>query len=321
VSRFSGDAKISIASGEVKTQLGIADQWFADVPLESNGETKITGVFENGALRDERTVSWVATNLFDAHDTIRIRVGDSLKFTAEAPGTEDTATPVAYFRDNEALGESIEPFIVKFDKAGTFKIAAKTAGANPSAQVEVIEADFGPAFSVAAGSSRAWDLPKVPHSLVLTADADLKLEEMDRQPPKSRRLTVSYPAAQSGTPRVVARLWNDGPIVAATSINAFWFAPSTATGNHQVIRTLADGTRVVEVRYLLNGPIPPDLSILIDLMVTDAVFADGATSHELTAADFDANGEAQLLIYKAPGSMIPYVCHWIRPFFKDSFTD
>ncbi len=321
VSRFSGDAKISTASGEIKTQLGIADQWFADVPLESNSETKITGIFENGALRDERTVSWVATNLFDAHDTIRIRVGDSLKFAAVAPGTEDTATAVSYTRDDEALGESIEPFIVKFDKAGTFKIAAKTAGGNPSVQIEVIEADFGPAFSVAAGSSRVWDLPKVPHSLVLTADADLKLEEMDRQPPKSRRLTVSYPAVQSGMPRVVARLWNDGPIVAATSINAFWFVPSTATGDYQVIRTLADGTRVVEVRYLLNGPIPPDLSILLDLMVTDAVFADGATSHELTAADFDANGEARLLIYKAPGSMIPYVCHWIRPFFKDSFKD
>jgi hypothetical protein len=170
---------------------------------------------------------------------------------------------------------------------------------------------------VAVGAPRVWDLPSIPRSLVLDADPGLGLEELDRQPLKSRRVTVSYPDRQSGSPRVLARLWKDGPIAAATSVNAFWFVPATATGNYQVIQTLPDGTRVVEVRYVIDGPIPPDLSIWLQMDVTDAVFANGDTSHELTAADFDASGEARLLIYKAPGTNIPFVCHWIRPYFKD----
>jgi hypothetical protein len=321
VSRIPGDALISTASADIQTQPGLAGHWFADVPLDPVADTKLTGLFENGALSEDRTVRWIATDLFATKDTIRIRVGDSLKFTAVPPGTEDTANPVAYTRDDEDLGQSIDPIVVKFDKAGTFKVAAKTVAGNPSVQIEVVGADFGPQFSIDAGSPRVWDLPGVPHSLAIEADADLTLVEMDRQPPKSRRFTVSYPDTQSGTPRVLARLGDGGPIVAATSINAFWFVPATATGDFQVIQTLPDGTRVVQVRYVINGPIPKDLSIWIELMIPDTIFANGSTFHELTAADFNASGEASLLIYKAPGNGIPYVCHWIRPYFKDSFKD
>lgn len=336
ISRLAGDAVISSPSGEIKTQPGLAGHWFANVPLDPDGETKITGLFESGAVREAHAINWTATNLYGAPDTIRVRVGDSLKFTAVRPGREAKMTTTLYSRNDEQIGESQsgKPFIVKFDKAGTFTIAAKAVAANSadrspaakaapdiSIQIEVLEADFGPAFSLATGLSRVWDLPKVPHSLVIQADPELRLKEMDRVSPLSRRFTASYPGTQAGAPRVVARLWDDGPIVASASINAFWFVPASVTGNHQVLQTLPDGTRVVEVRYVLDGPIPADLSIWIQLKVTDALFANGSALYELTAADFNANGEARLLIYKAPGNGIPYVCHWIRPYMKDSFND
>lgn len=325
--RFPGDVQIASSAGEVKTHSGLTGQWFANVPLDPAGDTKITGTFEHGAFSEEHSIRWTATNIYAVKSPLRVRVGDSLKLIAVQPVTDADASTVEYTGDIEVLGKraSGEPLIVKFDKPGIIKIAAKALGGSatpdPSIEVEVIEADFGPEFSIAAGSPRAWDLPKVPHSLVIEADPDLTLEEMDRQPPKSRRFTVSYPDRQSGSPRVLARLGKDGPIVSSTSINAFWFAPASVTGDANLVEIQADGTRVMEVRYVVNGRIPADFSVSIQFMVTDAVFANGDTWHQIKAADFDANGEVRLRMYKAPGSGVPFICHWIRPFFNDHFAD
>jgi hypothetical protein len=99
-------------------------------------------------------------------------------------------------------------------------------------------------------------------------------------------------------------------------VESFYFAPSSVTGNSSVIRTLPDGTRVVRVIYAIDGKVPPDLSIWIQMYVTDAIFANGDSWYELTAADFNENGEASLEILKAPGLGTPYVCHWINPFME-----
>jgi len=325
--RFPSDVQIASSAGKVKTHFGLTGQWFVNVPLDPAGDTKVIGTFEHGAFSEEHSIRWTATNIYAVKGPLRVRVGDSLKFIALQPGTGANASTVEYTGDIEGLGKraSGEPLIVKFDKPGTIKIAAKALGGSatldPSIEVEVIEADFGAEFSIAAGSPRAWDLPKVPHSLVIEADPDLTLEEMDRQPPKSRRFTVSYPDRQSGSPRVLARLGKDGPIVSSTSMNAFWFAPASVTGDANLVEIQGDGTRVMEVRYVVNGRIPADFSVSIQFMVTDAVFANGDTWHQIKAADFDANGEVRLRMYKAPGSGVPFICHWIRPFFNDHFAD
>ena len=326
IARYSGDVRISGPGGDIAVHPGLDGHWFANVPLNPSGETKIDGAFENGSVREEHTISWTVTNLFGAPDTLRVRVGDSLKIAALPAGSDPTATVATLSRDGEPLGggSAADPRIVKFDQPGIVTLAAVAVTGQEtqetSMKIEVVAADFGPAFSVAAGAARTWNLPGLERTLVLEADAGLGLEEIDSLPPSARRVAVTYPASKSGSPRVLARLWKDGPIAAATTINAFWFVPATATGNHRVIEVLADGTRVVEVRYVIDGPIPADLSIWLQMYVTDAVFADGSTWHELTAADFNANGEARLLIYKAPGKGIPYVCHWIRPFHKDAAT-
>ena len=325
--RFPGDATISGPDGPIETQQGLAGHWFANVPLDPSGDTKIVASFEGGTLHEERAIRWVATNIFGAPANLRVRVGDSLKLTAVPVGSDASATISKITRDGEILseGSALETLIVAFDKPGTFTLSAYAvtdqASLTASVQVDVVAADFGPDFSLAAGTPRVWDLPGVAHSLVLETDSDLILDEFDRQASQSRRVTVTYPNGQSGYPRVLARLWKHGPIAAATNVNAFYLVPPSINGNAQIFEIMADGTRVVEVRYVLDGHIPRDLSIWLQFLVTDAVFADGSTSHELTAADFDGNGEARLLMYKAPGNGVAFICHSIRAYCMDQIGE
>jgi hypothetical protein len=102
--------------------------------------------------------------------------------------------------------------------------------------------------------------------------------------------------------------------VATGWVHSLQLSTANQTGDAIVIGTLPDGTRVVEVSYIIDGPIPDDLSIWVRLYVTDAVFANGLTWLRLTAADFDENGVARFNVYKAPGTGTPYVCHWILPY-------
>lgn len=322
-SRLPGSTAILGESGAIEVQPGLANQWYANIPLEATSETKFGISFENGALREERVMRWVATNLFDSPDKIRVRLGDSLKLTAVPTGNprETTASSVTINGEPLGVATAAEPRVVTFDKPG-ISILTATASVDgeaieASVAVEVVTAGFGPHLSVSAGTPRAWDLPGVPHSLVVEADPPLTLVESERRPPDSRRLVASYPRRMSGTPRVLARLWENGPVVASTTVNAFHVVPASATGNHRVIEVLPDGTRVVEVRYVFNGLIPENLSVWLQLYVTDAVFANGDTWYQLTARDFDENGEARLLIYKAPGHGVASVCHWFRPFHDD----
>ncbi len=323
-SRLHGSTAIVTASGVIEVQPGLANRWFSNVPLEAAHETKFTASFEDGAFLEEHAIRWAATNLFDSPEKIRVRLGDSLKLTAVPAGNFRQMTPAAVVIDGAPVGTTTvaEPLAFTFEKPGISVVTA-TATVNgedlvASVAVEVVTADFGPAFAVAAGSPRTWNIPGVPHSLVIEADPALTLVESLRRPPDSRAMTASYPRGASGSPRVLARLSENGPVVAATTVNAFQVVPASATGDHRVIEVLADGTRVVEVRYIINGVIPANLSVWLQLYVTDAVFANGDTWYQLTARDFDENGEARLLIYKAPGLDVAYVCHWIRPFHEDA---
>ncbi|MCF7734675.1 MAG: hypothetical protein K9N23_23530, partial [Akkermansiaceae bacterium] len=325
--RFTDDVTLAAGGVAVPVQEGLRGRWFANVPLAPSDETNVTVFFENGLLQEEHLIRWTATNLFDAPETLRLRVGDSLKLVATPSGADEQATVATVALDGEALGGASvdDPLVVTFDQPGSFVLAAHASSTTGVSErnitVEVLAAEFGPGFDLASGTPRIWDLPGIPRSLVIESDPELSLVEMEGGPPESRRFTASYPDGGSGTPRVLARLSQDGPVAAATRVNVFYFVPASVTGDHQVIQVLPDGTRVVAVRYVIDGVIPGNLSIWLQLGVTDALFADGDTWHQLTAADFNENGEARILIYKAPGAGTPFVCHWIRPFHQREPAD
>jgi hypothetical protein len=310
---------LAVGGVAVPVREGLRGRWFADVPLDAAAPVELEAAFEGGTVTRSEPIRWTATNLMACPEVLRVRAGDALLLTAFP---EDADPQTVNFGINGGAdlireGTADRPQPVRFATAGQTVLSVTAGGPQgaPLARtvtVEVCAADFGGEFSLATGYPRAWQLPSVPRELHLEADSWLTLAEEPTTPPAPRTLTAT--TAEVGPARVLARLHRDGPIVTAATVNGFHFATATETGNHIVMRVLADGTRVVEVRYVIDGIIPKDLSVWLHLYVTDAIFANGDTWYQLTAADFDENGEARILIHKAPGTDIPYVCHWVLPF-------
>lgn len=101
-------------------------------------------------------------------------------------------------------------------------------------------------------------------------------------------------------------------MVADTTVNVFRVVGADESRDVRVVDILPDGTRVIEISFLIDGKVPADLSIWLDFFVTDALFENGDSRYHLTAADFDENGEARLRMYKAPGDGVANICHWLR---------
>jgi hypothetical protein len=224
-------------------------------------------------------------------------------------------------------GRKLEPntpqgfHILRFDAPGNYELSVSTG---PGAEyysakviVEVIKADFGRTFSLTSGYERVWSLPGFSHQLQIESDSELYLQEIPRQPQQSRRFLANYPKDLSGNPSVVARLHEGGAIVATTKIKAFRLVTARESRDARVVGVLPDGTRVVEFSFIIDGIIPPDLSLRVELFVPDAIFANGSTTWLLDADDFDENGEARLLAYKAPGTGVAKICHRVFSFADD----
>ena len=248
-----------------------------------------------------------------------------MKLAANPGGSGALPDPLASITLDGLEVENLQPDgtrVVTFDKPGQYELRATAVSGEErvgvKVAVRVVRADFGAAFNVSAGIPRVWSLPDMPHDLVIQADSLLTLEELVRKPSQSRRLIASYPQGSSGSPRVIARISPGGPIAASTTVNAFWIVSARDSRDARVVQVLPDGTRVVEFSLTIDGRIPPDLALRIELFVPDAVFADGSTSYELTAADFDENGVARIIAYKAPGKGVAKVCHRIFSYANDN---
>lgn len=323
--RMPDTTTIESSGQDIKVMAGLEGRWYANVPLDPAGPTIVSVTHENGAFRDKQQLTWTTTNLFDAPDQITVRTGDSLKVSANPGGSGVLPDPQASITLDGVEVENPQSDgtrVVAFDKPGQYELRATAVSGNEKVGVKVavrvVQADFGAAFNISAGIPRIWSLPAMPHDFVLQSDALLTLEEVVRKPSQSRRLIAWYPQGGSGAPRVIARTSPGGPIATSTTVNAFWIVSARDTRDARVVQVLPDGTRVVEFSLTIDGHIPSDLALRIELFVPDAVFADGGTTYELTAADFDENGIARIIAYKAPGKGVAKVCHRIFSYADDN---
>jgi hypothetical protein len=322
--RIPGDVAVRAQGTAAPVGAGLNGAWYADVPLAAEGETTVEARFEKGAITQELRVRWTAVNVLSAPETMRVRVGDSLKlraFPADPADGEGATCKIGVDGKTVLQGDLSGEAVVRFTEPGEHVVEAEVAGTRGASSarmvVGVFAAGFGETLNLAAGDPRVWSLPGVPRELAVVADEGLRLDELPETAPPGRAFTALWPALEPAAPRVLARLGPDGPVVAATTVNVFRLIDAAVSGDAQVVRVLADGTRVVEIGYVIHGRVPADFSLWIELIVTDAVFANGETRWHLTAADFDENGEARLLVYKAPGDGVAYVCHWNKTYSDD----
>lgn len=306
---------------------GIGKGWYADIPLAPEGETVIEGSFEGGAIHSRQKLAWVSVNPFQVPENLKVRVGDSMKFSVSESGKADKSEEFHLTVDGSVAfaGGTSEEVVVTFARAGDHVVEARVSGESGeqvrTLVVTGVTADFGPQFHVAAGEGREWRVPGVAADLTLETDEYLELSGTSALSPEGLRTRVLWTGGGAGQPVVLARMGEAGPVVAATRINAFRLVDAAENGDARVVEVLGDGTRVVEIAYLIEGVTPPDFSLWIDFYVTDAVFADGSTRYHLTAADFDASGSARVRIYKAPGDGEAFVCHWNRLYEEDGQTE
>lgn len=306
---------------------GIGTGWYANVPLAEKNRTVVVGRFEGDTITKHLNLVWVAVNPFQSAGHLKVRVGDAMKFTVPASSATDEQSDFALSLDGKQIytGKPGTEVVVRFERSGDHILEVSSSGADGAKSrritITAMKADFGPTFSIAAGVPRKWKLPDVSPLLTLESDPLLKLDNITPLAPAGLRATAMWKESSAAEPRVLARLSEGGPILAATSLNVFKLVDAAVSGDAHVVDILPDGTRVVEISYIIEGRIPEDFSMWIDFAVTDAVFADGSTRYLLTAADFDESGIARIKIYKAPGTGVAFVCHWNRLFENDKDAD
>jgi len=283
-------------------------------------ETPFGVSLDSDLINEEISVTWEKTHPFELDgETIHLPVGGSLRLAQNlAPdGDEVTLQPLTYNLNGATLAfdaETTTPdsWIQTFESPGIFSLTASSGSGGDPAEliIHVHAANFGPAFSLEGNTQEIWDLPGFSEEVALETDPEIYVAtDRTENSFAGRRIQVTSNRNKGGTHRIVSRLPGSEAIISAGSVEVYSIIPATTTKDSRQLETLADGTRVVEMSFGLQGAIPEDLELWIVLIVPDAVFANGQARILLTADDFDENGLTRIKVYKAPGEGIPYICH------------
>ena len=206
------------------------------------------------------------------------------------------------------LSGTAQPFA--FSTAGTYALTVQ--GQSAPLTVEVVAAAFAKPDPLAqVGSLRDWINPGLPVAgVVVSADSRLQLDPEAAPSGGGRAFRLGIDA--SG-PRVVLARLDDGTahgaILDRAVVTGITEDAGAQTGIYYVSRN-PDGSWVVEMRVKLSS-VPPDLRVKITTFASGVMFTNGSTTLWLTAADFDATGEARVRFIMAAG-VKTYTCHRVQ---------
>ncbi|MFN0128741.1 MAG: PA14 domain-containing protein [Verrucomicrobiales bacterium] len=294
---------------------GLLQHWFANVPLDEKGApTELTIAAEGGALGRKHTIQWAALNLFDV-ENFTLRAGDSLRLVASPRQAENPegleieiqgpASPIVTASATEI------PLVHRFEAPGAHTVRVLNADGEEMhrSTILAVQADFGPDFLLYSAKGALWVCPDVPSDLHVEVDSRIDAIEGPPWPPRGRQITL-YDSG-FGTRHALARLGEDGPIVARGTIYVARFQ-NAAHGGHHLLNTLADGTQIVR-STLFAERLPAGGWIEVRIIVGGVTFLDGTTLARLTAEDFNALGQAYLDFVK-PAELATATCHTITIF-------
>jgi regulation of enolase protein 1 (concanavalin A-like superfamily) len=268
-------------------QQGAGDLWYANVSLSKTQPTTIRASFENGGIEKQVKVTWKETNVLKSGN-LTIRKNDSLLLNAVS-GTSRTGD--TSFLLTDPLGNrrtlsstAAEPLAEKFSGPGIHKIQATHD------EVKVVQTELGDSPAAMINVKRVWDCPGFASEAVLQIDPRMAVEAQRDLPEGGKQF--EFRVDSIGKRTVVARLGANGPILDSVAINCIALYSGDQTG-FEVVETLPDGTRIIELTLAVNGNLD-DLSFLLDVFANGLTFEDGSVSRWVTAADFDSTGRARI---------------------------
>lgn len=295
---------------------GLDYGWYADLDLPENGALMIDFSFENGAVTEQKSVTWVSTNSL-AHQTLIIRKDDRLKLDAWRPGGATDGGTVSYQLNGQPLESKTSgvPYIHRFESAGVHTLV--TSHTAPDATVtsntltiKVLAAEFGDPAVALSLFSYDWEVPGVGSDVYVEPDSRILFGENDPLDGGGRSFRITPMAAD--TRYLLARLEEGGPVLARGTIEGFYVAGGLETADGSVVHTYEDGTRLVRSSLVMTG-LPPGGFIRIQINTSGVTALDGSNYVYLDADDFDHQGIGHAFFEIAPGSALK-VCHFIQIF-------
>jgi hypothetical protein len=300
--------RIRGSAGEVQVIPAPNNRWYANVPLSPDQHTPLTLqiIHQNEGFSEWRRIQWLPLNLLNA-ENMTIRTGDSLFMTA-SPDSTATGAVFIVIGTNRLVTTAQNPLSYRFNQAGTFTVTGTyDQTRSRSITVKVVGHSFSSDPACWVATRRDWDVPSVPPEVVFEADSRVIFEHMAGSTEQERRIGL---IADRNEPRyVVSRLGPRGPILDSARLNTFdfWHAEGTYL---KVLRKYEDGSELVEMLLVLS-PVPPDLTVQLDVIAGGVAFQDGSSTLSLTATDFDARGRS-VVRFLRPASAQTSVCHSIK---------
>jgi len=300
-------------------------KWYANLPLQ-HGPTRATVAFQNGSLERPIQVQWVPLDLSTyTNSSFRIRVGDNLKLTlhkgsggivsAQINGATRSAPDTEGLIFHQFTQAGTYPVSVTWTKNGQSETAALT--------IEVIGGTFPeerPACLV--GRTRTWSFSGMDTNVVLEADASVDMTStagsiyvVETQADGTlvtntqEQITVNLTAHKTnGKHIMLARLYENGPILASTQLDTFW-VQNAVDGYFWTVERFED-SELWEVESIAKN-LPDTVDLKIQVIIAGVTLDDYTLSRWLTAADYDDLGEYKFRLFH-PNARKSSTCHTFK---------
>ena len=306
-----GSPETVSATGDLDIVAAPHGRWYANVPLAVGRSTDITFSFAGGHSQSG-SLGWTPTDVLRGGETL-LRSGDSLLLTAG--NQTDNGNFQILMGDNEIhSGKLGDKRPVSFDKSGVYWLrASAVVNGRPVSsvhQIKVLRGGFADNNWFAKGHVSNWLNPMLPDEAFLDFDDNVIWNRRVLDEGTLLSIIVSEVQPTLG----VARLYENGPILAQTGLSVLEAFGGSGTGMRYV-ENLASGGYLVEMPVTLTA-VPPDIRVVIEIFVPGVVFDDGTMIKELTAENFDDYGTSLVYFMMAQG-VETSVCHRIKVYQGD----
>ena len=288
---------LSTAAKSIIPQRGIGAGWYANIPLSAAAPVTVTLSAENGGLVSTEQITWTPTDILaSAGQSIVLRAGDALLFGASRTLTA-SVNQGGVSLATLAL-KSAKPKAYAFASAGTYTVTAP--GQSAPIVVQVVGGSFDqPNPDVWVGTPRDWANPNLPTSgIIIQADSRLGVTALPAASGQTFELVIDAPELRVMLARIDDGTGH-GAILDSALVQGVDVSSNTETGIYQY-GVLADGTRQVQMRINIEQALRPGLRVKVQIIAAGVTFDDGTRVKWLTAADFNAYGEASVNFLMAP---------------------